>query len=97
MNTPGGVIVADAIPPTAQQQQRPGWLYLVSAINRAWPGMRRYGAIVLGVECLGASTTFLYGLNIILDPVHESLIDDPENPGLTKVRLSPIPPPFPPT
>lgn len=45
----------------------------------------RWGAFVLGVEVLGATSTVLYGLNIILTPVHEPLIDDPANPGLTKV------------
>ena len=44
----------------------------------------RWGAFVLGVEVLGATSTVLYGLNIILTPVHEPLIDDPANPGLTK-------------
>jgi hypothetical protein len=58
---------------------------MVPKLNNAY-GCDRYGAIVLGVECLGASTTFLYGLNIIADPVHEPLLDDADNPGLTKVR-----------
>ena len=49
----------------------------------------RWGAFVLGVEILGATSTVLYGLNIILTPVHEPLIDDPANPGLTKVITEP--------
>lgn len=40
----------------------------------------------MAVEVLGATSTVLYGLNIILLPVHEPLQDDPSNPGLTKVN-----------
>ena len=46
---------------------------------------RRYGILVLVIEMLGATTTLLYGLNILFDPVHEELPQDPENPGLTLV------------
>ena len=46
---------------------------------------------MLGVEILGATSTVLYGLNIILTPVHEPLIDDPANPGLTKVSSETAP------
>lgn len=45
----------------------------------------RYGILVLVVEMLGATTTLLYGLNILFDPVHEDLPNDPENPGLRLV------------
>ena len=45
----------------------------------------RYGILVLVVEMMGATTTLLYGLNILFDPVHEDLPQDPENPGLTMV------------
>ncbi len=48
--------------------------------------MCRYGWMVLIVEMLGATSTILYGLNIILDPVHEALEMDPEQPGITKVH-----------
>jgi len=41
---------------------------------------RRWGAFILAVEVLGATSTVLYGLNIILTPVHEPLVDDPANP-----------------
>ena len=37
---------------------------------------------------LGATTTLLYGLNILFDPVHENLPQDPENPGLKLVISS---------
>ena len=40
------------------------------------------------VEMLGATATMLYGLNIIMDPVHEDLEMEPDAPGITKVRLS---------
>ena len=66
------------VPCAAQTIQRSACIY------RA-PPTGRWGAFVLGVEVLGATSTVLYGLNIILTPVHEPLIDDPANPGLTKV------------
>ena len=34
---------------------------------------------------LGATATMLYGLNIIMDPVHEELEMEPDAPGITKV------------
>lgn len=46
----------------------------------------RYGILVLVVEMLGATTTLLYGLNILFDPVHETLPQDSENPGLKLVH-----------
>jgi len=36
---------------------------------------------------LGATATMLYGLNIIMDPVHEELEMEPDAPGITKVQL----------
>jgi endoglucanase len=48
----------------------------------------RYGWMVLIVEMLGATSTILYGLNIILDPVHEKLEMEADNPGITKVTPS---------
>ena len=44
-----------------------------------------WGVIVFCVELLGASTTVLYGLNLILLPVNESPVADEERHGLTKV------------
>ena len=44
--------------------------------------------MVLIVEMLGATSTILYGLNIILDPVHEKLEMEADNPGITKVTPS---------
>ncbi|KAL3150937.1 hypothetical protein ABBQ32_000684 [Trebouxia sp. C0010 RCD-2024] len=44
-----------------------------------------YGVIVLVVEVAGATTTLVWCMNIIMDPVHEPLRMDPENPGLTLV------------
>ncbi len=37
---------------------------------------------------LGATATMLYGLNIIMDPVHEELEMEPDAPGITKVWIS---------
>lgn len=44
-----------------------------------------YGWFVMVVEMLGATATMLYGLNIIMDPVHEPLEMEPDAPGITKV------------
>ena len=44
-----------------------------------------YGILVLFVEIMGATTTLLYGLNIVADPVHEAPRPDPDNPGLVLV------------
>lgn len=48
-----------------------------------------YGIIVLAIEIAGATTTLVWCLNIIMDPVHEPLRMDPDNPGLTLVRPQP--------
>jgi hypothetical protein len=44
---------------------------------------------VLIVEMLGATSTILYGLNIIMDPVHEPLEYEADAPGITKVTAFP--------
>lgn len=44
-----------------------------------------YGIFVLIVEIMGATTTILYGVNILFHPVHEEIIPDPEHPGVPKV------------
>lgn len=49
-----------------------------------------YGIIVLAIEIAGATTTLVWCLNIIMDPVHEPLRMDPDNPGLTLVRHQPF-------
>lgn len=49
--------------------------------------MRRYGAYVLIVEILGASTVFLYGTNLLFDPVMEKFEEDEANPGRPKARI----------
>lgn len=46
-----------------------------------------YGAIVLAIEIAGATTTLVWCLNIVMDPVHEPLKMDPDNPGLTLVSV----------
>jgi hypothetical protein len=54
----------------------------------AWRLRGRYGWFVLIVEMLGATSTLTYGLNIIFDPVHESLEYEADAPGITKVCRS---------
>ena len=49
--------------------------------------MHRYGVLVFVVEMLGASTTLLYGLNLVWRPVNEMPSPDEERHGLTKARL----------
>ena len=47
-----------------------------------------YGIFVLFVEVMGATTTLLYGINLLLDPVYETIPDDPNNPGLPLVNAN---------
>eukprot|EP00884_Botryococcus_braunii_P018967 jgi/Botrbrau1/5754/Bobra.0134s0026.2 len=46
-----------------------------------------YGIFVLIVEIMGATTTILYGVNILLHPVHEEMVEDPAHPGVPKVSM----------
>jgi cellulose synthase/poly-beta-1,6-N-acetylglucosamine synthase-like glycosyltransferase len=46
-----------------------------------------YGILVFVVEMIGASTTILYGINLLLSPVPAVLSDDPDMPGITKVEV----------
>ena len=41
---------------------------------------------MLFVEVMGASTTLLYGVNLLLDPVYDPVAEDKENPGLPLVN-----------
>jgi len=41
---------------------------------------------VLAVEIIGATTVFLYGTNLLYDPVVEKPQEDPDNPGRPKVQ-----------
>jgi hypothetical protein len=43
-----------------------------------------YGIFVLIVEIMGATTTLLYGVNILWHPVNPPLPEDPNHPGLPK-------------
>ena len=47
-----------------------------------------WGIIVFIVEMLGASTTLLYGANLLYAPYNEPLPADLEHHGLTKVCTS---------
>ena len=61
------------------------YLYVRIAKTLDLGGYTWYGVLVLGVEIMGASTTFLYGLNIVARPIHESARPDDEVPGLVLV------------
>ena len=61
------------------------YLYVRIAKTLDLGGYTWYGVLVLGVEIMGASTTFLYGLNIVARPVHEPPRPDDEVPGLVLV------------
>ena len=40
-----------------------------------------YGIVLLVVECFGATTIAMYGINLLWRPVHEKYPPDPEQPG----------------
>ena len=42
---------------------------------------------MLAVEIIGATTVFLYGTNLLYDPVIEKPEEDPDHPGRPKVQL----------
>lgn len=44
-----------------------------------------YGIYLLCVEVLGFTTTIIYGLNLLWNPVIEQFPEDPESPGRPKV------------
>ena len=50
--------------------------------------MRRYGIVLLVIECMGASTVLTYGLWLLYHPVQEDFEEDPHKPGMPKVHLS---------
>ena len=50
--------------------------------------MRRYGIVLLVIECMGASTVLTYGLWLLFHPVQEDFEEDPHKPGMPKVHLS---------
>ena len=45
-----------------------------------------YGILVLIIEIMGATTTLLYGVNLLRHPVNPPPPEDPANPGLPKVQ-----------
>ena len=61
------------------------YLYVRIAHTLDLGGYVWYGVMVLMVEIMGASTTCLYGLNIVFRPVHEPARADPDAPGLVLV------------
>ncbi len=46
-----------------------------------------YGIYLLCVEVLGFTTTIIYGLNLLWNPVIEQFPEDPESPGRPKVSI----------
>ena len=46
-----------------------------------------YGVLVLIIEIMGATTTLLYGVNLLRHPVNPPAPEDPQNPGLPKARV----------
>ena len=51
-------------------------------------GYEVYGIALLVVECLGASTIILFGLQMLWDPLHEKYPEDPNRPGVPQVQPS---------
>ena len=49
------------------------------------PGYIWYGIYLLCVEILGFTTTIIYGLNLLWNPVIEQFPEDPSSPGRPKV------------
>lgn len=47
-----------------------------------------YGVILLVVECMGATTVVVYGINLLFNPVHEQFVDDDRQPGSPRVNSS---------
>lgn len=47
-----------------------------------------YGIVLLCVECMGATTVVIYGVNLLYNPVHETFPDDERQPGCPKVKIA---------
>lgn len=59
------------------------------------PGYIWYGIYLLCVEVLGFTTTIIYGLNLLWNPVIEQFPEDPSSPGRPQVGLVTTTPPLP--
>lgn len=59
------------------------------------PGYIWYGIYLLCVEVLGFTTTIIYGLNLLWNPVIEQFPEDPTSPGRPQVGLPLSTPAFP--
>ncbi|CAL8466081.1 g5617 [Coccomyxa elongata] len=86
-----------------RQQTRMNWVgsavmlvYCIALVFYLWVRITKtldlgrylpYGIFVLIVEIMGATTTLLYGVNILWHPVNPPLPEDPNNPGLPKVNM----------
>lgn len=51
------------------------------------PGYIWYGIYLLCVEVLGFTTTIIYGLNLLWNPVIEQFPEDPQSPGRPQVGV----------
>ncbi len=83
-----------------RQQTRINWvgsgvmlIYCIALVFYLWVRITKtldlgrylpYGIFVLIVEIMGATTTLLYGVNILWHPVNPPLPEDANNPGLPK-------------
>ena len=56
--------------------------YTISGLGA---GYEVYGIALLIVECLGASTIILFGIQMLWDPLHEKYPEDPNRPGVPQV------------
>ena len=54
------------------------------------PGYIWYGIYLLCVEILGFTTTIIYGLNLLWNPIIEQFPEDPASPGRPQVQHFPV-------
>ena len=65
------------------------WFYFYVRVDKTLNLGRKYtwyGIVLLCVECMGATTVVIYGINLLYNPVHESFLDDERQPGCPKVN-----------
>ena len=57
----------------------------MSSMQAALRRARRYGIVLLVIECMGASTVLIYGLWLLYSPLQEDFVEDRDHPGKPKV------------
>ena len=65
------------------------WFYFYVRVDKTLNLGKKYtwyGIVLLCVECMGATTVVIYGINLLYNPVHESFPDDERQPGCPKVN-----------